>query len=82
MALVEGIIILGTILYILYKFGTKSYDHWEKKGVKYIKASYPFLGSNGEKMLWNKETLIESSSRMYNEFPKERYENVYFFKAA
>lgn len=75
MTLVEGIIVLGTILYILYKYGMKTYDHWEKKGVKYIQAPVPFLGSFGVNMMMKKETLIDSALRMYNAFPGQRYDN-------
>ena len=76
MGLAEGIIIVGTILYILYKYGTKSYDHWEKKGVKHIKAYIPFLGSGG--MFWKKQTLIESLNAIYDAFPTQRYVNDSF----
>lgn len=70
----EGFIVLGTILYILYKYGTKTYDHWEKQGVNHIKACIPFLGSDGFKMFWKRETIIDSINRIYNSFPGQRYE--------
>ena len=78
MALVEALIVLGTVLYILYKYGTSTYDHWEKKGVNYIKASIPFLGSEGAKMFWKRETIIDFLQRIYNKFPEQRWEGESF----
>lgn len=72
MVLVEGLIILGTILYILYRYGTSTYDYWEKRGVDHIKAYLPFLGSNGERMFWKRQTMMEGMWAIYNAFPGQK----------
>lgn len=72
MALIEGLIVLGTVLYILYKYGTSTYDHWEKRGVNYMKPLLPFLGSGGEQLFYKRQTILESMMKMYNFFSGQR----------
>lgn len=71
MVLVEGLIVLATVLYLLYRYGTETYNHWEKKGVKYLKPSAPFVG-NSENMVFKKETILEYLNRIYMGFPNEK----------
>lgn len=71
MAWIEILIVVGTILYILYKYGTSTYDYWEKKGVNHIKARIPFLGSNADTFL-KKDSIIGVICKMYNAFPDQR----------
>lgn len=58
-------------LYVVYKWGTKNNDYFDKLNVRFIKPW--FLLGNKNSLLMRKQNFIEFASDIYNAFPNERY---------
>lgn len=61
------------IVLIFYKIyqSTKVFEHWKKKGVKYVKP-LPLVGNMLPTVLQTK-SMSELTQDFYNAFPDERY---------
>jgi cytochrome P450 family 9 len=65
-----AIIFLAVIFYLIYKWGTSTFDYFEKKGIPYNKP-YPFIGSRIGMLLRN-SSAIDFILELYNEFKDEK----------
>uniref|UniRef100_A0A1B6L6W5 Cytochrome P450 n=1 Tax=Graphocephala atropunctata TaxID=36148 RepID=A0A1B6L6W5_9HEMI len=73
--------ILSTVVVIilsLYYFSIKSFSHWEKLGIKYVKP-VPLFG-NSYSTITRKKCLSENQQEIYNAFPEEKYVGMFLFR--
>ncbi|XP_013161758.1 PREDICTED: cytochrome P450 6B6-like [Papilio xuthus] len=59
----------------LYLYGTRTFNYWEKRGIKHDKP-IPFFGNNSRMYLWQK-SMTEIGVEMYWKYPKERVVGFY-----
>lgn len=64
-------------VYILYKWGTSSFDYFEKKGVPYNKPN--FLVGSRLSMILRTKNAKEFFDWIYYEFKNEKYEIFLIF---
>lgn len=62
------LVILAIIL--IYKWGTSTFDYFEKKGVPYNKPFF-LIGSRSG-MFWKQGSIVDFLSSLYNEFKDEK----------
>lgn len=66
MALFESVILISTILFLLYKYGTRNFQRWKGVGIKYDEP-YPFIGSDLN--IFTKErSPCDNVKRMYDKY--------------
>lgn len=70
MAIYETLVLIATIIFILYKLGTKNYKRWKNIGVKFIEP-YPIIGNSGN-FFTRKISPADNLKIAYDTFPKER----------
>ncbi|CAB3365184.1 Hypothetical predicted protein [Cloeon dipterum] len=63
--------LLGLLFFLVYRYLTSTFDHWKKKGVKFIKP-WPIAGSTATIMLM-KEHLLHFHQRVYKEYEGEPF---------
>lgn len=71
MVLVETVIVIVTVLFILYKIGTKRLTKWKDAGVPEIKP-YPFVGNSVGTIL-RKVSFGDNVMNQYNYFKGKRF---------
>ncbi|XP_059610424.1 probable cytochrome P450 9f2 [Phlebotomus argentipes] len=71
--------LLVTILgYFAYKWGTSTYDLFEKRGLKFI-PPVPFFG-NFKHMALQTKTFYDLMHELYNHFPNEKIYGIFEFR--
>ncbi|KAL0270759.1 UNVERIFIED_CONTAM: hypothetical protein PYX00_008058 [Menopon gallinae] len=68
-----------TATYLLYLFGTQHYGHWKKKGIRYLKPSFPFVGNSADFIL-KRMSSAESIIKIYNSFPGQSFGGFFMFR--
>ncbi|CAD7089888.1 unnamed protein product [Hermetia illucens] len=63
------ITLLIIVVCLALKWGTKTFDFFEKQGIKYVKP-YPFIGTST--WLFMRENIITIAKRYYDQFPNEK----------
>jgi hypothetical protein len=63
-------IILLVVAFLLYKWGTSTFDYFEKRGIPYNKP-LPFVGSRIGMLLRN-SSAVDFLMEIYNEFKDEK----------
>ncbi|XP_022127391.2 cytochrome P450 6B6 [Pieris rapae] len=71
------LLVVALVLILLYYVGTKNFDYWKKRGVKYDEPII-FFGSNLTHII-KKHSLSERFAELHNRFPNEKY--VGYFEA-
>ncbi|XP_056644763.1 uncharacterized protein LOC130450412 [Diorhabda sublineata] len=74
--LVDLVLLLLLVVFILYKYSTKNFDYWKKRGVFYVKP-IPVFG-NFYEILTFKTTIAEGLRDLYNQ-TDEPYLGVFVF---
>lgn len=64
--------------YLFYKWGTSTFDYFEKKGVSYNKPIF-ILGSRLTMILRTK-SMVEFLNKIYYEFPNEKITGLFEFR--
>jgi cytochrome P450 family 6 len=60
------------IIILLYWVGTRRFDYWESKGIKYEKP-YPFVGNSIDQLLLR----VSLGDLFYKRYPNERFVGLY-----
>lgn len=63
-------ILLISVAYLIYKWGTSSFDYFEKKGVKFNKPH--FIVGSRLGMVLKQGTMADFAMKIYNEFANEK----------
>ncbi|GBP59922.1 Cytochrome P450 6B2 [Eumeta japonica] len=69
-------IVICILIGALYWYGTKDYDYWKKRGVKY-EEPIPFFG-NGFWHFVQRKSPTQANEEIYNRYPNERFVGSYF----
>uniref|UniRef100_A0A1B6MN44 Cytochrome P450 n=1 Tax=Graphocephala atropunctata TaxID=36148 RepID=A0A1B6MN44_9HEMI len=69
--LVDILIATATLLGLFYYFITSTYDHWEKRGIPYVKPTLVFGNLKDQFLL--KKSLNYVLQDIYNSFPGQKY---------
>ncbi|CAB3365186.1 Hypothetical predicted protein [Cloeon dipterum] len=69
------LLLMGLMTYLAYKFLTKNFDYWQKKGVKFVRP-VPFFGSASSVFLI-KEHVLTFTQRIYQEYEGEPFVGIY-----
>lgn len=69
------LILVVIVLVILYYYGTRTFDYWEKKGIKHEKP-LPFVGNN-LKQFMQKASMAMMATDVYRKFPDEKIVGFY-----
>lgn len=64
-------ILILVAAWLLYKWGTSTFDYFEKRGIPYNKP-LPFVGSRIGMFLRN-STAVDFIMELYNEFKDDKY---------
>lgn len=64
------LIVILSVVYLIYRWGTNTFDYFEKRGIAYNKPV--FLVGSGLNVITQKLTLQDSIMKQYNEFPDEK----------
>lgn len=72
----DAVILVTIFLYLLVKYVSRNFDHWEKKNVFYIKP-LPFFGNFYDISMF-RATIGESFARFYNQ-AKEPFFGIFVF---
>ncbi|CAG9793740.1 unnamed protein product [Diatraea saccharalis] len=67
--------LFGILIIFLYYYGTRTFDYWEKKGVKHEKP-VPFAGNNLRQFL-QKASMAMMATETYKKYPNERVVGFY-----
>jgi hypothetical protein len=59
------------LIFLIYKWGTSTFDYFEKRGVAHKKPI--FLFGNASNVLTRKLAFPEIVKKIYNDFPNEKY---------
>ncbi|XP_059477145.1 cytochrome P450 9e2-like [Neocloeon triangulifer] len=70
--LADTALLLLTALYLIYWYGTSTFDYWKKKGVPELETKVPFFGAALDSMLFRKQMSLHSQE-MYNELDGNKY---------
>ena len=73
--LLEIVLLILTLLLLLYRYVTKDFDHWEKKGVPHIKGVFP-CGSHTE-LLTQAKHITVLVKEDYEKFKEEDFYGIY-----
>ena len=68
-----AVVLVGIV--ILYKYATRNFKYWEKKGVKHDKP-IPFFGNNA-KNFFMRRSLTQLIGEIYSRYPGERVVGYY-----
>lgn len=68
--LIHTALVIGVILFIVYKWSISTYDFFEKKGITFIKPT-PFFG-NMKEMLLKKTDFLTFAKHLYNHYPDKK----------
>lgn len=63
-------LVIGVILFSVYKWSISTYDFFEKKGIDFIKPT-PFFGSIKD-MLLKKTDVLTFAKNLYNHYPDKK----------
>lgn len=63
-------LVIGVIIFIMYKWSISTYDFFEKKGIAFIKP-IPFFG-NMKEMLLKKSDFLTFAKKLYNHYPDKK----------
>jgi hypothetical protein len=69
---ISVVLIMSVWYYCVYK-----YSFWRKKGVKFVKPTFPF--GNMRDVILLRKPLAEVIKKLYDEFPQEPYVGIYQF---
>ncbi|XP_077285151.1 cytochrome P450 9e2-like isoform X2 [Arctopsyche grandis] len=67
------------ILIAIYLYGIKNYGYFKNKGVKYIEAYFPFIGSTSTYMLQGQH-ISDFLLSCYNKYQDEKYIGMFLFQ--
>ncbi|CAB3366382.1 Hypothetical predicted protein [Cloeon dipterum] len=74
--LADTALLLLTTIYLLYWYGTCTFDYWKKRGVPEIKKKVPFLGSTADAVLFKKQMNL-CILDAYRELEGHRFGGLY-----
>lgn len=66
----EILLLIVTVLYLLYKYGTSTYNHWKNQGLVQIDPKLPFVG-NTWGFLMRKFHPADGTKIFYDTFSNE-----------
>ncbi|XP_065339679.1 cytochrome P450 9e2-like [Cloeon dipterum] len=72
----DVVVLVLTAVYLLYWYGTSTFDYWKKKGVPEIKKKVPFFGSDMDAVLLRKQMSFVIQD-LYNELDGHKYGGMF-----
>ncbi|KAL7031685.1 hypothetical protein ACKWTF_007101 [Chironomus riparius] len=72
------LVLILAIIYLIYKWGTNTFDYFEKRGIKYNKPLF-LVGSRLSILLKN-SSMVDSVQKTYKEFRNEKISGMFEFK--
>ncbi|KAI5646231.1 cytochrome p450 domain-containing protein [Phthorimaea operculella] len=67
--------IVCVLIVIIYRYGTRNFDYWAKRGIKHDKP-VPFFGTNSKRFLL-KSSVTDMAADVYRRYPNERFVGYY-----
>lgn len=64
------LLLIGLLVYLLYKWSTSTFDFFEKQGIPFRKP-LPLVGNNGS-MFLKSVSILDNLDAWYKEFPNEK----------
>lgn len=74
----DVLLIFAAFVLSLYYFSTKTFNHWKRLGIKYVKP-VPFFGNVLQSIMGRKFTSF-LHQEMYNAFPDEKYFGIFVLR--